>query len=63
MVKKKEASIERDLKKEERCNKSFALQEERIKLERGKFKFEREQEEDKISSIMKIVRIRFLTGV
>jgi hypothetical protein len=33
MAKKKEADLEKDLKKEERCNKAFALQEERIKLE------------------------------
>ena len=35
MAKKKEADIERDLKKEERCNKAFDLQEERIKLEKS----------------------------
>jgi hypothetical protein len=33
MAQKKEADLEKDLKKEERCNKAFALQEERIKLE------------------------------
>ena len=35
------------MKKEERCNKAFALQEERIKLEREKFEFDREREEDR----------------
>ena len=55
----KEADALKDLKKEERCNKAFALQEEKIKLERDlqvekmklereKFEFERELEEDKI---------------
>ena len=48
MAKKKEADVEKDLKKEERCNKAFALQEERIKLEREKFELQRELEEDKI---------------
>jgi len=48
MAKKKEADLEKDLKKEERCNKAFALQEERIKLEREKFEFQRELEEDRI---------------
>jgi len=51
MEKKKEADLERDLKKEERCNKAFALQEERIKLDREKFEFERELEEDKIIAL------------
>jgi hypothetical protein len=55
----KDADALKDLKKEERCNKAFALQEEKIKLERDlqvekmklereKFEFERELEEDKI---------------
>ena len=48
MAKKKEADLERELKKDERCNKAFALQEERIKLEREKFELQRELEEDKI---------------
>jgi len=48
MAKKKEADLEKDLKKEERCNKAFALQEERLKLEREKFEFYRKLEEDKI---------------
>ena len=48
MEKKKEADRERELKKDERCNKAFALQEERLKLEREKFEFHRKLEEDKI---------------
>ena len=32
MEKKKEADLERELKKDERCNKAFALQEERFKF-------------------------------
>ncbi|RLM98055.1 NAM-like protein [Panicum miliaceum] len=48
MAKKKEADLEKELKKEEMCNKAFALQEERIKLEREKFESEREQEDDRI---------------
>jgi len=48
VAKLKEADAQKDLKKEERCNKAFALQEEKIKLEREKFEFQRELEEDKI---------------
>ena len=59
MAKMKEADAQKEMKKEERCNKAFALQEEKIKLERDlqvekmklereKFEFERELEEDKI---------------
>ncbi|CAL4915205.1 unnamed protein product [Urochloa decumbens] len=48
MAKKKEADLEKDLKKEERCNKAFALQEERIKLEREKFELQRDLEEERI---------------
>jgi hypothetical protein len=46
--KKKEADAERDLKKEERYKKAFALQEERIKIEREKVEMKRELEEDRI---------------
>jgi len=46
VAKLKEADAQKDLKKEERCNKAFALQEEKIKLERDlqveKMKLERE---------------------
>ncbi|CAN6208697.1 unnamed protein product [Urochloa humidicola] len=48
IAKKKEADLEKDLKKEERCNKAFALQEERIKLEREKFELQRDLEEERI---------------
>jgi hypothetical protein len=48
MVKKKEADKERDLKKEERCNKAFALQEERLKLEKEKIQLQRDQEEERL---------------
>ncbi|CAN6223041.1 unnamed protein product [Urochloa humidicola] len=48
MAKKKGADLEKDLKKEERCNKAFALQEERIKLEREKFELQRDLEEERI---------------
>ena len=51
MVKKKEADLKKELKKEERCNRAFALQEERIKLERVKFEFKRELKEDKIIAL------------
>ena len=42
LAKKKEADLEKELKKEERWNKAFALQEEKIQLEREKFEFQRE---------------------
>jgi hypothetical protein len=48
VAKKKEADAERDLKKEERCKKAFALQEERIRIEREKLEMTRELEEDRI---------------
>jgi hypothetical protein len=48
MVKKKEADKEKDLKKEERCNKAFALQEERLKLEKEKIQLQRDQEEERL---------------
>ena len=65
MAKKKEADIEKDLKKEERCKKAFALQEERIRieeernrieeerirLEKDKFEFERNLEEERIMNV------------
>jgi hypothetical protein len=41
IAKKKDSGLEKDLKKEERCNKAFALQEERIKLDKEKFAFQR----------------------
>ena len=65
LAKKKEADIEKDLKKEERCKKAFALQEERIRieeernrieeerirLEKDKFEFERNLEEERIINV------------
>lgn len=58
LAKKKEADIEKDLKKEERCKKAFALQEERIRieeerirLEKDKFEFERNLEEERIMNV------------
>jgi hypothetical protein len=48
MAHKKEADAEKDLKKEERCKKAFALQEERIRIEREKVVIKREMEEDRI---------------
>ncbi|KAK3152520.1 hypothetical protein QOZ80_2BG0160080 [Eleusine coracana subsp. coracana] len=51
VAKKKEADAEKDLKKEERCKKAFALQEERIRIEKEKFEFKRELEEERIMNI------------
>jgi hypothetical protein len=51
MSKKKEADVEKDLKKEERCKKAFALQEERHKLEKGKFEFHWDLEEERILNL------------
>ncbi|CAO2144772.1 unnamed protein product [Urochloa humidicola] len=51
VAKMKEVDAQKDLKKEERCNKAFALQEEKIKLEREKFEFQRELEEERILSL------------
>ncbi|KAL6846427.1 hypothetical protein ACP4OV_023875 [Aristida adscensionis] len=44
VAKMKEVDAEKELKKQERCDKAFALQEEKIRLEREKFEFQREQE-------------------
>jgi len=65
LVKKKEADKEKDLKKEERCQKAFAMQEEkirikkernrneeeRIRLEKDKFEFDRNLEEERIMNV------------
>jgi hypothetical protein len=51
VAKLKEVDAQKELKTEERCNKAFALQEEKIKLEREKFEFEREKEEGRILSL------------
>ncbi|CAO2210757.1 unnamed protein product [Urochloa humidicola] len=47
----KEADEQKDVKKDERCNKTFATQEEKVKLEREKFEFQRELEEERILSL------------
>ena len=39
LAKKKEADAQKELKKEERCKKAFALQEERIRLEKEKLEY------------------------
>ncbi|TVU45988.1 hypothetical protein EJB05_05498 [Eragrostis curvula] len=55
MAKKKEADDEKELKKElkkdERCDKAFALQQERLKLDREKFEFQRDLEEERILNL------------
>ncbi|CAN6209995.1 unnamed protein product [Urochloa humidicola] len=51
VAKMKEADAQKELKKDERCNKAFAIQEEKIKLEREKFEFQRELEEERILSL------------
>ncbi|CAN6345793.1 unnamed protein product [Urochloa humidicola] len=51
VAKMKEADAQKDLKKNERCNKAFAIQEEKLKLEREKFEFQRELEEERILSL------------
>jgi hypothetical protein len=48
MVNKKEADNEKDLKKEERCNKEFALREERLKMEKENIQLQRDQEEERL---------------
>ncbi|GJN24922.1 hypothetical protein PR202_gb12700 [Eleusine coracana subsp. coracana] len=51
VAKKKEADGEKDLKKEERCKKAFALQEERIMIERERVEIKRQLEEERIMNI------------
>jgi hypothetical protein len=46
--KKKEADVEKDSKKKERCKKAFALKEKRIRIEKEKVAMKREMEEDRI---------------
>ncbi|KAG0525033.1 hypothetical protein BDA96_06G020600 [Sorghum bicolor] len=43
LAKKKEADADKELNKEERCKKAFALQEERIRLEKEKLELQRDQ--------------------
>uniref|UniRef100_J3MVX4 No apical meristem-associated C-terminal domain-containing protein n=1 Tax=Oryza brachyantha TaxID=4533 RepID=J3MVX4_ORYBR len=49
--KMKEAEGEKDLKKAERLDMAFYLQEEKMKLDREKFEFQRELEEERILSL------------
>ncbi|CAL4999539.1 unnamed protein product [Urochloa decumbens] len=51
VAKMKEADAQKDVKKDERFNKAFAIQEEKIKLEREKFEFQRQLEEERILSL------------
>jgi hypothetical protein len=51
VVKKKEANAEKEMKKDERCRKAFALQEERIRIERERVDMQREIEEERIMNI------------
>jgi hypothetical protein len=48
MLKKKQADVEKDLKKDERCKNAVVLQEEMIRIEREKVEIKRELEEDRI---------------
>ncbi|KAF8703597.1 hypothetical protein HU200_032416 [Digitaria exilis] len=45
MAIKKEVDLEKEVKKEERCKRALDLQEERNKLEREKFEFQKRQAE------------------
>jgi ribonucleotide monophosphatase NagD (HAD superfamily) len=52
LVMKKEISdVVKELKKEERFKKAFALQEERIRMEKEIMEFKREMEEERIMNI------------
>lgn len=51
LAKKKEADAEKYWQKEERCKKAFALHEERIRLEKEKFEFKRDLEEERIMNV------------
>jgi hypothetical protein len=51
VTKKKEVDTEKDQKKDERCKKAFALQEERIRSEREMVEFKCEMEEERIMNI------------
>jgi hypothetical protein len=48
VAKKKESDVEKDLKKEVRCKKAFALYEERIRIKRETLEMKREPEECQI---------------
>jgi hypothetical protein len=51
VVKKEKIDATKELKKEERFKKAFALQEERIRMKREKMKFKREMKEERILNI------------
>jgi hypothetical protein len=46
VTRKEKADAAKELKKEERFKKVFALQEERIRIERERMEFKREMEEE-----------------
>nr|CAB3467997.1 unnamed protein product [Digitaria exilis] len=48
VAKMKQTDDLKEMNKEKRCNKLIALQEEKIKLEREKFEFQRDMEEERI---------------
>jgi hypothetical protein len=48
---KKEADVEKELKKDNRCRKAFTLLEERIRIEREMLDMQREMEEERIMNI------------
>ncbi|KAL6893610.1 hypothetical protein ACP4OV_007708 [Aristida adscensionis] len=62
VVKMKEVDAEKELKKQERCDKAFALQEEKIRLEREKFEFQREQERCNKACALQEEKIRLERG-
>ncbi|KAF8690681.1 hypothetical protein HU200_041054 [Digitaria exilis] len=51
VAKMKQTDDAKECKKEQRCNKLMALQEEKIKLEREKFEFQRDMEDERILSL------------
>jgi hypothetical protein len=51
VAKKKEPDAEKELKKEERCRKAFALQEESIRIERERVDMKSEMEEERTMNI------------
>jgi hypothetical protein len=51
VAKKEKVDAVKDLKKEGRFKKTFALQEERIRIERERIEFKREMEEERIMNI------------
>jgi hypothetical protein len=51
VIKKEKADAVKELKKEERFKKAFALQEERIRMKRERMEFKREMEKESIMNI------------